>query len=271
MQSMAPEPSGQHDARTYLGILWRWKVLFLAFLVLIPLGAYFFERGQPKVYQSSTLLNASGSSLGVGTSNLPVTNNPLAVARLVTTDAVAKLAALHLHLPPARAGSLLSEVSASADSATGFLTITAQDHDPARAAAIANAFAAALSGDQVAQASQSIKAQLRVLQTQLAGTRRSDQVGRSALLQQIAQLKALNSSTSTESGVIDPAVASASPVGPNTRRAIELASVIALLLGVGGGTGRREQRPPAPVTRGPRTSDGTAAAGHYPPRCVRTR
>ncbi len=207
--------------------------MLLAFVVLIPLGAYFLERGKPKIYQSSTLLNASGSSLGVGTSNLPVSNNPLAVARLVTTDAVAKLAALRLGLPASSAGSLLSGVSASADSTTGFLTITVQNNNPDRAAAIANAFAAALGGDQAAQANQSIKAQLRVLHTQLAGTRRSDQVARGALLQQIAQLKALQNSASIGSGVIDPAVASTAPVGPNTRRAIELAFVIALLLGVG--------------------------------------
>ncbi len=225
--------SGQHDARSYLGIVWRWKFLLLAFLVLIPAAAYFLERGKAKIYQSSTLLNASGSSLGVGTSNLPVSNNPLAVARLVTTDAVAKLAAVRLGLPASSAGSLLSGVSASADSTTGFLTITVQEGSPERAAAVANAFAAALSGDQAAQADQSIKAQLHVLQTQLAATRRSDQVARSALLQQIAQLNALHSSASIGSGVIDPAVASASPVGPNTRRAIELAFVIALLLGVG--------------------------------------
>lgn len=233
MKSMAPESTGQHDVRSYLGIVWRWKLLLLTFLVVIPVGAYLVERGKPKIYAASTLLNASGSSLGVGTSNLPVTNNPLAVARLVSTDAVAKLAALALHLPPSSAGSLLGEVSASADSTTGFLTITVQDTSPVRAAAIANAFAGALGGDQAAQANQSIKAQLRVLQTQLAGTRRSDQVARSALLQQIAQLKALVSSSSIHSGVIDPAVASASPVGPNMRRAIELAFVIALLLGVG--------------------------------------
>jgi capsular exopolysaccharide synthesis family protein len=234
MNSMAPESTGQQDLRTYLRILWRWKFLFLAFVVLIPVGAYLLERGKPKIYQSSTLLDASGSSLAVGSSNLSsVSDNPQAVARLVTTEAVASLAARQLNQPPSSAGALLGEVSASADASTGFLTIVAKDHSPARAAAIATAFADALGGDQAARANQSIKAQLRVLDAQLAGTRGSDQVARGGLSQQIAQLKALRRSNAIGPQVIDPAVASAASVGPNTRRAVELALVIGLLLGVG--------------------------------------
>lgn len=232
MNSMAPESTGQQDLRTYLRILWRWKLLFLALVVLIPVGAYLLERGKPKVYQSSTLLDASGSSLAVGSSNLSgVSDNPQAVARLVGTDAVARLAARRLHEPSASAGALLSEVTATADSNTGFLTITVQDHSPARAAAIANAFAAALGSDQATRANQSIRTQLRVLSSQLAGTRASDQTARGAL--QIAQLNALRRSNAVGPQMIDTAVASATPVGPKTRRAVELAFVIALLLGIG--------------------------------------
>ena len=183
MNSVAPESTSQQDLRTYLRILWRWKLLFLAFVVLIPVGAYLLERGKPKIYESSTLLDASGSSLAVGSSDLSsVSDNPQAVARLVTTDAVASLAARQLNEPLSSAGALLGEVSASADTTTGFLTIVAQDHSPARAAAIATAFADALGGDQAARANQSINAQLRVLDAQLAGTRGSDQVARGATL-----------------------------------------------------------------------------------------
>ena len=53
---MVPDSTGQQDLRTYLRILWRWKFLFLAFLVLTPLAVYLFERSQQKVYESSTLM-----------------------------------------------------------------------------------------------------------------------------------------------------------------------------------------------------------------------
>ena len=58
---MTPESTGQQDVRSFLRILWRWRLLLLAFLVLLPLGAYLLERGKPKIYQSSTLVELTGS------------------------------------------------------------------------------------------------------------------------------------------------------------------------------------------------------------------
>jgi len=231
-RNVAPESTGQQDLRTYLRILWRWKLLFLAFVVLIPLGVYLVERSKPKVYRSSTLIELQDvSAQGVGTTGGPiVSGNLAAVARLVTTTPVADTAARLLHQAP---GSLSNEVSASADTTTGFLTITAKDHDPARAAAIANAFAAALANHQAAQARSVIEEQIRSLQTQLAALPRSNAGSRVTLTQQIAQLQALSGSTSSGATVIQAAVPSSTPVSPKTRRAVELALVIAVLLGIG--------------------------------------
>ena len=150
---MAPESTGQQDLRTYFRVFWRWKLLFIAFVVLIPLGAYLVERGKPKIYQSSTLMELQDISQGIGTTGAPiVTGNLAAVARLVTTTPVVDIAARLLDEPP---GALANEVQASADPNTGFLTITAMDHDPVRAAAVANAFAAALARHQTDQATRS--------------------------------------------------------------------------------------------------------------------
>jgi capsular exopolysaccharide synthesis family protein len=227
---MTPESTGQQDVRSFLRILWRWKLLLLAFLVVIPVGAYLLERGKPKIYQSSTLVELTGS---VGGGNVPaVPGNLLAVNRLITTTPVARAAADHLH-PPANPGSLLGEVSSSADVNTGFLTITAQDHDPRRAAAIANAFAAALGSEQTAQVIHSIDLQIGALDKQLAAVSSTDGVARATLLQNIAQLRAQRDSSVGGVQVIQRAVASATPVGPNPRRAVEIALVIALLLGIG--------------------------------------
>ncbi len=229
---MAPETTGQQDLRTYLRIFWRWKFLFLAFVVLIPLGAYVVERGKPKVYQSSTLIELQDvSAQGLGATGAPtVTGNLAAVARLVTTTPVADTAARLLHQPP---GSLTGEVSATADTNTGFLTITAQDHDPVHAAAVANAFAAALANRQATQASHVIDVQVASLQKQLAAIPRSNPGARVTLSQQIAQLQALSSSTTSSAQVVQAATPSGTPVAPKTRRAVELALLIAVLLGVG--------------------------------------
>jgi capsular exopolysaccharide synthesis family protein len=226
---VAPESTGQQDLGTYARIFWRWKWLFLAFLVLIPLGTYVYEQSKPSVYKSGTLIELQNISTQSGIS--PVASGSLdAIARLVTTTPVVNTAARLLNQPP---GSLSSEVSATADPNTGFLTISAQDHDPARAAAIANAFAAALANRQAAQATYQINQQVSALQKQLAATPRSDPGQRVTLTQQIGQLKALTASAVSSSQVVQAAAPSGTPVSPKTRRAVELALVIALLLGIG--------------------------------------
>src|ERR1700693_4241378 len=109
---MTPESTGQQDVRSFLRILWRWRLLLLAFLVVIPVAAYLLERGKPKIYQSSTLGALTGL---VGGGNVPIVpQSLLAVNRLSTTTPVARAAADRLH-PPADPGSLLGEVSSSAD------------------------------------------------------------------------------------------------------------------------------------------------------------
>src|SRR5205085_11201961 len=83
----------------------------------------------------TTLLNGSGGSFS--------TSNVQAVAQLVTTRPVARAAGA-LMSPPANPNQIVGEVSTSADTATNFLTISAVDRSPTRAADIANAFAKAI-------------------------------------------------------------------------------------------------------------------------------
>lgn len=231
MRSVTPESTGQQDLRTYLRVFWRWKVLFIAFVVLIPLGAYVVERSKPKIFESSTLMQLQDVSQGIGTTGAPiVTGNLAAVARLVTTTPVVEIAARLLDQPP---GAIANEIQASADPNTGFLTLTALDHDPAHAAAVANAFAAALARHQADQANAIIDQQIAGASRQLAATPRPDPGQRVTLSQQIAQLQALKGSTGAGAVVIQAATPSVTPVGPKTRRAVELALVIALLLGIG--------------------------------------
>lgn len=235
-EGMTPESTGQQDVRTILRILWRWKFLLLTFLVLVPLGAFLIEREKAKVYQSSVLIAPDTNSVSTGSTSPPAgvvpTDNLLAIAQLVTTTPVASAAAAFLHFP-ATTGFLLGEVTTSPNTDTGFLTITAQDANPKHAAAIANAFASALSNHQSAQAIQSIDVQIRAFRKQLARTPISDAYAAGTLSQQIATLEALRSSAGPGAQVIQAAVAPDTPAGPDTRRAVEIAFLIALLLGVG--------------------------------------
>jgi succinoglycan biosynthesis transport protein ExoP len=229
---MTPESTGTQDLRTYLRILWRWKLLFLLFLVVIPVGAYLIERGKPKVYESSTLIELQQGSQLAG---VPVASgNLLAVARLVNTTPIARRAALFIR-PRATPGSISGGVSASADLTTGFLTITDQAGSPRRAAAIANAYAKALGSYQTAQVIHTIDLQIAALTKQLATvpSNSASSSSRASLVQQIGQLRSQVGATGAGAAILERAVANPNAVGPNTRRAVEFALVIALLLGIG--------------------------------------
>jgi uncharacterized protein involved in exopolysaccharide biosynthesis len=167
---MTPESPGTQDLRTYLRIFWRWKLLFLAFVLVIPVAAYLFERGKPKTYQSSALIELQGGSANGGGAPI-ATGNVEAVARIVTTTPIARRAAQFMH-PRASAASISGEVSASADTVTNFVTITAQDRDQFRAAQVANAYAKALGNYQTGQVIQTINRQIGALNRQLKSTSR---------------------------------------------------------------------------------------------------
>src|SRR3954454_18759076 len=231
---MTPQPAEQNDFRAYARALWRWKWLLLSFLIVIPLLAYVLEARKTLEYQSSTLVRPQAVSVDLsqfgGQSLGP--QNIDALARLIKTTAVANAAAKKMEHPPANSGSLLAEISVEADANTGFLTITATDPDPAHAADVANAFGKAIAGNQVEQANTQIDQTVNRLQDQIRQLPKGD-LARGDLSQKLQQLRALRGSQSPNSAILEKAVPSATPINHNTRRAIELGLVIAILVGIG--------------------------------------
>jgi receptor protein-tyrosine kinase len=229
-----PELTGTRDLRAYLGILRRWKWLFLFFVVAAPLAAYLIERSQPSAYRSSALVGVGQTT--VNTSVLSgggsfSTTNVNAIARIVTTSPVAAVAADLMH-PPANAGEIVDEVAASADPTTDFVTISAQDRDPARAAAIANAFAHAISQNLQNSATAQINHAIAGVRAQLSRLARNDPA-RPSLVQQLTQLRAAQATQGSDAAILQAAAVASSPVGLNTRRAVEIGVLIGLLLGFG--------------------------------------
>jgi non-specific protein-tyrosine kinase len=160
------------------------------------------------------------------------TSNVTAIAQLVTTTPVADVAASLLH-PLASAGQIVGEVSATGDPTTNFLTITAQDRSPVRAAAIANAFARAISSNLQQSAISQIDSTIKGIQAQLAQLSPNDTTTRPGLEQQLQQLKAARATQGSEAAILQPATPSYAPVGTTLRRSVELAVVIGLLLAFG--------------------------------------
>lgn len=230
-----PEFTGTNDLRAYVRILWRWRLLFLFFLVAAPLAAYLIERSQQPVYQSSALVGVSqttvNTSLVTNGGGSFTTTNVTAIARLVTTTPVADVAARLLH-PPANPAAIAGAVKATGDTTTNFLTITAQDRSPRRAANIANAFAHAIGARLQVNAIAQIDTAVRSLRAQLARLGPHDPA-RGQLEQQLTQLAATRSTQGSDAAILQPATPAGAPVGLNTRRAVEIGLLIGLILAIG--------------------------------------
>ena len=235
---MTPQPAEQNDFRAYLRSLWRWKWLMLAFLIVVPVISYALEVRKQRVYESSTLVRPQAVQLDpslfggqqIGSGNIQ------AIARLIQTTQVASIARKNLppNERPSSSGSLLGAIGVSADLDTGFVTITATDSSPQRAADIANAFGKAIAKNQADQATGQIVQAISRLQQQIAALPKSDSVGRAQLSSQLQRTRSLLAvGQNTNSAIIEKAAPSGTPIDRNTRRAIELGIVIALLLGFG--------------------------------------
>jgi capsular exopolysaccharide synthesis family protein len=217
-------------------MLWRWKLLFLVVLLLAPGVAYLIVHNKPRVYQASTLVSVSAAAVntpGSGGGTF-ATSNIAAIARLVNTSQIADIAAKRLN-PPANPAAIAGDVSATSDVTTDFITITAQANDPRRAAAIANAFAAALGTNRTNAAIGQLDVQIGALQRQLDATPPGPAglAARQSLQQQLSQLRAFRGSQGGNVAVIQAAAPNPTPVSPHVRRTVELGLVIGLLLAIG--------------------------------------
>jgi polysaccharide biosynthesis transport protein len=227
------------DPRAYARVLWRWRFVLLAFLVVIPLATYLFESSRQKVYQSSSLMEVnSGQQISLaslfnqmvqqGSNSTAV----LADARLITTSGVAQQAVKYLHDEPAKAPTLVKSVNVTPDQNTGFISITASAPSPRRAADIANAFAQAIVANQTQAAVNAVNSAIGQLQRQINVSSTRDP-SRIQLVDQLARFRALQAAQESNVQIVDPAAPAATPVAPRVIRSVVLALIVALLLGVG--------------------------------------
>ncbi len=227
----------QSDPRTYIKALWRWKYLFLAFLIVVPLLAYVVTSRQHPVYQSSVLVQED--ALPVDTSLFTSEGAPApssspggetlsGQARVIETPAVARIAAKHMK-PPGPLGS----ITAAADTETGFITITASASTAAGAAGTANAYGAAVVRLRTEQAKGLLTNAINQVGAQLAQMHGAGRVERDQLSQQLQRLRALRAAQGANAQVLQPAAPSAGPVSPKVGRAVALGALAGLLLGLG--------------------------------------
>jgi non-specific protein-tyrosine kinase len=234
LERVMPDFTGTKDLLGYVRKAWRWKFLILFFIVAAPAVAYLLELGKPNVYESSALVGVNSTSVNTSTLNSSgsfQTTNVTAIADLVTTSPVADLAA-GLMKPPANPAQIVGEVSASGDVTTNFVKINATDRSPQRAAAIANAFAQAISKHLQQSALNEINVTISGLRVQLSHLGKTDPT-RPGLQQQLNQLVASKNTQGGEAAILQAATPSSTPAGPHRRRAVELGLLIGILLAIG--------------------------------------
>ena len=189
--------SEQSDIRAYLEVLWRWKILILAIVVIIPAAVYAYVSNQPKVFESSVLLQVQ--PLAVDTSLFstqvaaPQAQTLRSAARLITTTGVAEAAAEELGEPASSARALLATITATPDVEADFISVAAQGPTAERAAAVANAFAAAVVTTRRNLAVGRVNGAIRNISDQLDRLALGDRDGRRQLSEQLQRLRAARS------------------------------------------------------------------------------
>lgn len=231
----------QVDPRGYIRILWRWKLLFVAFLIGVPAVVYAVVSRETKVYQASVLLQEDALPVdtalvtqggAAAPSSQPNAETLGGQARVIETPAVARLAATHLHPRPSNPSTLLGNISATGDQNTGFITVTAEASNARLAANIANAFGAAVVTLRTQQATGLTTTAIDQLSVQLDHLGRH-YVGRSQLSSQIQSLRALRATQGTNAQILQAAVPNPTPISPKTRKTVILSGVLGLLLAIG--------------------------------------
>ncbi len=226
----------QVDPRTYLHALWRWKWIFLPIFIAIPVAVYLVVSREQKVYQSTAVLEVQpvavdASQLSAG--GAPSSDQVLsAAAALISTTAVADRAARRLPPPHVSGRSLISSVTATANTDTGFITVSAKANLPDRAAAIANAFASAVAVTRAQQAVSSLNNAIVAATAELNTLPPGSKTLRLELNQEIQQDRALRIAQGANAQVVQSAVPVASPVSPHVSSAVVLGAVGGLLLGL---------------------------------------
>jgi Mrp family chromosome partitioning ATPase/capsular polysaccharide biosynthesis protein len=232
------QPStNQHVAtlRDYLQVARRRKWLIVQAVVVVPLAALAFSLTQQAQYKATAQVLVSAEDLGAaltGTQTQAPSNSTTDLqtqAELARVPAVAARAirALHLSMTP---GELLAQTSASASTTSNILTFTATDHDAAKAARLATAYARAYVRYRFASETAPIEAAKKGLEKRIAATPRG--ALRNTLIENEQKLDELTALKTNDASVVKNATG-ATQTAPRTKRNVVLGLLLGIFLGIG--------------------------------------
>jgi len=247
------------DFRRQLGIARKWLPLLVAGVVLAALAAFGLSSVQPRVYEAraTLIVGQALQNLNPNVDQLNVSQRLSATYAAIATKRPALEAVINQLGLPQTPDELAKHVFAAAATDSTLLTITADDADPGRAAAIANTLSQLLiSSSPAIQGVQSdlqasIQAQLKATLEQINATQADVErlgalqsptpanistlenlQGRLVTLRSTyaSLLSASAGSASNLLSVVEPAIANDTPISPRTLLNTLLAAVVGLLL-----------------------------------------
>jgi uncharacterized protein involved in exopolysaccharide biosynthesis len=215
-----------------------WWVIALCVL-LASVAGYEISTRQPSRYDASAkvlLTNSepenvlNGRTLGPTLDPERDLNTNVDLVKLTT---VASRVRAQLHLPLSITA-LLREVKAGPEGTSNVISITARDHVPARAKAIANAFARRYIVVRRQQAQVPYKQAALLAEAQLNALTPAERAVRGAALSaRLHQFEVAGSLQTGNAQLIDPATLPLTPSTPRPKKTAIIAGFIGLLVGIG--------------------------------------
>jgi capsular exopolysaccharide synthesis family protein len=224
---------GQPDLLSLIKALWRRKWLFLGIVVSIPAIVYVISTRITETYETSALIRVQPTNVNpAAPPNLaPIDSEAL----LVESEAVERVAAKELGQRDS-VGDLADKIEAepftppSGTASTDLLLLVAQAETPNRAAAIANAYAAAVDNVRTRRALAQIQTSMDRLEAETSSV--EDPAARTELARQLQALRASRAQQEDTTQLLQPAIRPSSPISPHPRRNTALAGLVAVLLGL---------------------------------------
>jgi capsular exopolysaccharide synthesis family protein len=175
----------------------------------------------------TSLIDPTGAATRVGDPQRDQGTNLL----LLKSGAVAKRVKDALHLPD-DPGSLLNQITVTAEPDANIIHITASDADPVRAAQLADGFANQFVAYRAASDQARIARGEALLTQQLAQLPATDTANRAVLRQALQKVTALRAVTTGDSEVVDHASVPAAAASPRPKRDAALGLVLGLVAGL---------------------------------------
>jgi Mrp family chromosome partitioning ATPase len=221
----------------YVQIIRERKWLIIGCVVVATVAAGVYAKLAPRTWQAESQLlitPVNGETSLIGLSLLTNTSNPTGAistaASFVTTPEVGTLVAKRVG--KTTAGAVLGDVSATPVASSNVIAITAKASSPARAQAIANAFALATVQNRTQTLHNELEKIIPTLQTRVEALPSAQRTGTGSLGERLASLQTLLAGSDPTISVESLAQLPTSPSSPKTKLDIAAGLLVGLVIGL---------------------------------------